>query len=187
MRAKRGGLPARRVDKPIARLFPKFYSSRRPARTINKSWSSAKQAAMNRGAPRDPPLPPHAQRVAGRGRRWGVRQQVRCQHESASSRSNPHPSPPLRGGSGDERTERVGHFCSADRLRGSHPGARSHEIGFARPRDPLACWTRVLRISARRTPSRSRNGRARRDCLQGSRGSRTSGAILRASPGCRTS
>ena len=42
-------------------------------------------------------------------------------------------------------------------------------------------------LSARRTPSRSRNGRACCGCLRGSRRIRTSPSALPACPGCRTS
>jgi hypothetical protein len=44
-----------------------------------------------------------------------------------------------------------------------------------------------LAFSARRTPSRSQNGRARCRCLRESRAPRTSGAVPPACPGCRTS
>jgi hypothetical protein len=50
------------------------------------------------------PLPPRAQRVAGRGRGWGVSRQVRClfrKREYAEPPPTPNPSPPLRGGGGE--------------------------------------------------------------------------------------
>jgi hypothetical protein len=62
---------------------------------------------------------------------------------------------------------------------------------------PSAQWIPGLRrrgasrndedLTARRRPSRSRNGRARCGCLRGSRAPRTSGAVRPACRGCRTS
>src|SRR5258708_39475818 len=52
-----------------------------------------------------PPLPPRAKRVAGRGRGWGVRRQIRCRKESENSRSHPPPpTPPRRFAEGGEQS-----------------------------------------------------------------------------------
>ena len=52
---------------------------------------------------------------------------------------------------------------------------------------PGECRAHGAGLSARRTPSRSRNGRARCGCLRENRAPQRSGAALQACPGCRTS
>ena len=52
---------------------------------------------------------------------------------------------------------------------------------------PGECRAHGAGLSARRTPSRSRNGRAHCGCPRESRAPQRSGAALQACPGCRTS
>ena len=75
--------------------------------------------------------------------------------------------------------------CDASRNR--IPGRAKRSGLELASRIRIARTSGMTTVSARRTPSRSRNGRARCGCLRGSRAPRTSGAALPACPGCRTS
>ena len=99
-----------------------------------------------------------------------------CQNRQLMAASDYRPGP--RDGIPDPL------LCSVTALRSGRCSASPTGRCYASPGERRA---HGAGLSARRTPSRSRNGRARCGCLRESRAPQRSGAALQACPGCRTS
>ena len=87
---------------------------------------------MRRSATLPSPLLPRAKRAVGRGRGWGVAQRVPAGSEFAETPPTPDPSPPLRGGRGEDRTRASVEQTGRSGLNQGHPGlAESPQRDFA--------------------------------------------------------